>query len=116
MIPPNDPFGFTTRTSRRSPAPAVIVARPGQEMRIIVPDASGHLPPFATCYSSGNPSPRNSGDSSGNPSPRNSGDSSGNPRPRNSGDSSGNPSPRNSGDEGSRDPFGFRISPRTPAS
>jgi hypothetical protein len=38
---PTDPFGFETPEPVYSPQPIVIIARPGQEIRIIVTDDSG---------------------------------------------------------------------------
>ncbi len=39
-----DPFGFETPAPSFSPAPLTIIARPGQEIRILVADEAGNLP------------------------------------------------------------------------
>lgn len=39
-----DPFGFETPAPSFSPRPITIIARPGQEIRILVADDAGNLP------------------------------------------------------------------------
>jgi len=96
MSPSRDAFGFTSKTRPQSPEgtnPLVVLAQPGQEIRVVIADDGGlGGVSQGSPDKSGNPSP----DKSGNPSP----DKSGNPSP----DKSGNPSP----DNGFQNPFGFK--------
>ena len=116
MSSSRDAFGFRRQGGPvRSAGATVVVAQPGQEVRIVVPDSRGRLRGFgdSSPSGSGDNSPSGSGDSSpsgsGDSSPSGSGDSS----PSGSGDSSpsgsGDSSPSGSGDIlVSRDAFGFR--------
>ena len=98
-----DPFGFRPPRRREPNAqPITIIAQPGQEVRIVVPDTEGNV---AGLPGDSRVSPKASGDS--RVSPKASGDS--RVSPRASGDS--RVSPRASGDASGVDPFeygGFR--------
>ncbi len=100
MSPSRDPFGFTPKKPVPSTRPTIIVAQPGQEVRIVVADSSGAVPGM---YGDSRVSPKGSGDS--RVSPKGSGDS--RVSPKGSGDS--RVSPKGSGDIFSQDPFGFRT-------
>src|SRR6266536_3971590 len=89
MSSSRDPFGCVPRKSASSTQPITVVAHPGQEVRIVVPDGAGAVPALGDSRSS----PAGSGDSRSSPS--------------GSGDSRSSPS--GSGDVISRDPFGFRT-------
>lgn len=102
-----DPFGgpgSVPQNRGNSTSTQYVMAQPGQEIRIVVPDDSGYV----AAYGDSSPSPAGSGDSS--PSPEGSGDSS--PSPAGSGDSS--PSPEGSGDS-SPSPEGSGDSSPSPA-
>jgi hypothetical protein len=99
MSSSGDPFGFKPRKRAQSTRPTIVVAQPGQEVRIVVPDESGFIPGVGDSRAS----PRGSGDS--RVSPRGSGDS--RVSPKGSGDS--RVSPKGSGDMISQDPFGFKT-------
>jgi hypothetical protein len=105
MNPSRDPFGFPA-TSRRpqgqGTSPIVVVAQPGQEVRIVVPDDGG-MAGTGGGRGDSSASPKPSTDSSASPKP--STDSSASPKP--STDSSASPKPNT--DAGSQDPFGFRA-------
>src|SRR6266536_1667279 len=79
MSSSRDPFGCVPRKSASSTQPITVVAHPGQEVRIVVPDGAGAVPALGDSRSS----PAGSGDSRS--------------------------SPAGSGDVISRDPFGFRT-------
>ena len=99
MTSSRDPFGFRRREAgTRSKGETLIIAQPGQEVRIVVPDGRGTVRGFgdASPSGSGDASPSGSGDAS----PSGSGDAS----PSGSGDAS----PSGSGDIISRDAFGFK--------
>jgi len=105
MSPSRDPFGFPakSRSRRGKPIgtePIIVVAQPGQEVRIVVPDAAnvsaGILQPGDS-----RASPSGSGDSRASPS--GSGDS--RASPSGSGDSRASPS--GSGDAQAQNPFAF---------
>jgi len=99
MSSSRDPFGFVPRKRAQGASPTIVVAQPGQEVRIVVPDESGFIPGVGDSRVS----PRGSGDS--RVSPRGSGDS--RVSPKGSGDS--RVSPKGSGDVISQDPFGFKT-------
>ena len=99
MSSSRDPFGFAPRKRAQGASPTIVVAQPGQEVRIVVPDESGYIPGMGDSRVS----PRGSGDS--RVSPRGSGDS--RVSPKGSGDS--RVSPKGSGDVISQDPFGFKT-------
>ena len=96
-----DPFGFGPKpeTKATSISTSIIVAQPGQEVRIVVPDRSGAIPGFGDNRAS----PSGSGDSRASPS--GSGDS--RASPSGSGDSRASPSGK--GDLFSQDAFGFKT-------
>jgi hypothetical protein len=98
MSPSRDPFGFSAGPRPRSVDPIVIVAQPGQEVRIVVPDDGGVGP-----WTSGIGGPADS-----RQSPSGSGDSRASP----SGQGDSRASPSGSGDAKGRDAFGFTSLPR----
>jgi hypothetical protein len=98
MNPSRDPFGFPAKSRQqqgtgpilsRNTNQIVVVAQPGQEVRVVVADDGG--PGAFQVAASASPKP--SGDSSSSPKPP--------------GDSSSSPKP--GGDSGSPDAFGFRT-------
>jgi hypothetical protein len=51
-----DPFGFEPSAGGYSPRPLTVIAEPGQEVRIVVPDRTGALPGFSADSGSDSPS------------------------------------------------------------
>jgi len=100
----SDPFGFDVPRPQSSPRPITVVAEPGQEVRIVVADATGAVPGI---YTDTRGSPRPSPDTRGSPRP--SPDTRGSPRP--SPDTRG--SPRPSPDSLAVQAFGFASRPQT---
>jgi len=105
MSPSRDPFGFPSKTDpgRQGPKgsdPIIVVAQPGQELRVVIADDGGGGGVGGVV--------RNRADTSGAASPSGKGDSSGAASPSGKGDSSGAASPSGKGDSGSKDPFGFQ--------
>src|SRR5438128_11486389 len=90
MSSSRDPFGFTAKAPAQGTNPIVVIAQPGQEVRIVIPDdrADGA-------------GPGGRGDSRA--SPKGSGDS--RASPKGSGDSRA--SPKGSGDAMAQEPFGL---------
>lgn len=104
MSPSRDPFGFSSKTgvqSQQGTNPIIVVAQPGQELRVIIADDGS--------VGSGS---QNKGDSGRASSPSPSGDSGRASSPSPSGDSGRASSPSPSGDSGFQDPFGFTPLPR----
>jgi len=60
MTSSRDAFGFANGKPREASQPANIIAHPGQEIRIVVPDAAGAVPGFGDS----SPSPSRSQDNS----------------------------------------------------
>jgi hypothetical protein len=80
-----DPFGFKSRKRSVPPSqPLTVIARPGQEVRIVVPDSQSGGP---ASIGDTRVSPKPSGDTRVSPKP--SGDTRVSPKP--SGDAAGNP-------------------------
>jgi hypothetical protein len=101
MSPSRDPFGFTANRPPKSTDPIIVVAQPGQELRVIIADDGGVGGGF-----------QSSGDSGRASSPSPSGDSGRASSPLPSGDSGRASSPSGSGDAGAKDVFGFKPFPR----
>lgn len=105
MSSSRDPFGFSSRTppgpqSQQGANPIILVAQPGQELRIVIAD-DGNVGGAVGGV-------QNRGDTSGAASPSAKGDTSGAASPSGKGDSSGAASPSGKGDTGTKDPFGFQ--------
>jgi len=111
MNPSRDPFGFTSQTRPQSPQgrnPLVVVAQPGQEIRVVIADdGTGG----GGSQGSGDSGPRGSSSGSGDSGPRGSSSGSGDSGPRGSSSGSGDSGPRGSS-SGGGDAFGFQPLPR----
>ena len=66
MKPSRDPFGFTAKSRPQGTDPIVVIAKPGQELRIVVPDdgGDGQTSGDASQSGSGDASKSGSGDAS----------------------------------------------------
>jgi hypothetical protein len=110
MSPSRDPFGFSSKPSPQSPQgtnPLVVVAQPGQEIRVIVTESGGLQ------ADTGLPSsPSHSPDSGLPSSPSHSPDSGLPSSPSHSPDSGLPSSPSHSPDALAQNPFGFNSPQR----
>src|SRR5215475_2296232 len=111
MSSSRDAFGFKSKTRPQSPQgtnPLIVVAQPGQEIRVVIADdGSGG----GGSQDSGDSGPRGSQSGSGDSGPRGSQSGSGDSGPRGSQSGSGDSGPRGS-PSGSGDAFGFTPFPR----